>query len=56
MDPQTFTAKLAGGQLEDVFYVYFTDPANLIAKRQVADISAYLDGLPGHSRSSGPSC
>jgi multiple sugar transport system substrate-binding protein len=46
MDPQTFQAKLAGGQLEDVFYVYFTDPANLIAKRQVADISKYLSEFP----------
>ncbi|KXK60542.1 sugar ABC transporter substrate-binding protein [Micromonospora rosaria] len=46
MDPQTFAAKLAGGQLEDVFYVYFTDPANLIAKRQVADISAYVKDFP----------
>ncbi len=46
MDPQTFTAKLAGGQLEDVFYVYFTDPASLIAKRQVADISKYLNEFP----------
>jgi len=46
MDPKTFAAKLAGGQLEDVFYVYFTDPANLIAKRQVADISRYLDDFP----------
>ncbi|TDB85663.1 extracellular solute-binding protein, partial [Micromonospora fluostatini] len=46
MDPQTFAAKLAGGQLEDVFYVYFTDPANLIAKRQVADISAYVRDFP----------
>jgi ABC-type glycerol-3-phosphate transport system substrate-binding protein len=46
MDPQTFSAKLAGGQLEDVFYVYFTDPANLIAKRQVADITEYLDDVP----------
>ena len=46
MDPQTFSAKLAGGQLEDVFYVYFTDPANLIAKRQVADISKYLKEFP----------
>jgi ABC-type glycerol-3-phosphate transport system substrate-binding protein len=42
MDPQTFQAKLAGGQLEDVFYVYFTDPASLIAKHQVSDISKYL--------------
>ncbi|WP_305782453.1 ABC transporter substrate-binding protein [Symbioplanes lichenis] len=46
MDPQTFPAKLAGGQLEDVFYVYFTDPANLIAKRQVSDISKYLQDFP----------
>jgi multiple sugar transport system substrate-binding protein len=46
MDPQTFAAKLAGGQLENVFYVYFTDPANLIAKRQVADITSYLDAFP----------
>jgi len=46
MDPQTFQAKLAGGQLEDVFYVYFTDPAGLIAKRQVADISDYLKDAP----------
>jgi multiple sugar transport system substrate-binding protein len=46
MDPQTFSAKLAGGQLEDVFYVYFTDPAGLIARRQVADISPYLKEFP----------
>src|SRR3954451_6291575 len=46
MDPKTFSAKLAGGQLEDVFYVYFTDPQNLIAKRQVSDITPYLGDLP----------
>ena len=46
MDPQTFPAKLAGGQLEDVFYVYFTDPASLIAKKQVSDISKYLKDFP----------
>jgi ABC-type glycerol-3-phosphate transport system substrate-binding protein len=46
MDPQTFAAKLAGGQLEDVFYVYFTDPANLIARHQVAEISAELADFP----------
>ncbi|GGK80849.1 ABC transporter substrate-binding protein [Mangrovihabitans endophyticus] len=46
MDPQTFPAKLAGGQLEDVFYVYFTDPANLIAKHQVSDVSDYLKDFP----------
>jgi ABC-type glycerol-3-phosphate transport system substrate-binding protein len=41
MDPKTFSSRLAGGQLEDVFYVYFTDPAQLIAKKQVADITDY---------------
>lgn len=46
MDPKTFTTKLAGGQLEDLFYVYFTDPGNLIAKRQVAEITQYLDQVP----------
>lgn len=46
MDPQTFAARLAGGQLEDVFYVYFTDPASLIARRQVAEITPYLAEFP----------
>ena len=46
MDPKTFPAKLAGGQLEDVFYVYFTDPAGLIARRQVMDVSTYLKDYP----------
>lgn len=46
MDPQTFATKLAGGQLEDVFYVYFTDPQGLIAKKQVSDISAQLKDFP----------
>ena len=46
MDPQTFQARLAGGQLENVFYVYFTDPANLIARHQAADITSYIKGNP----------
>ncbi|WP_377267792.1 ABC transporter substrate-binding protein [Peterkaempfera sp. SMS 1(5)a] len=46
MDPQTFSAKLAGGQLENVFYVYYTDPAGLIAKHQVADVTPYLSAFP----------
>lgn len=46
MDPNTFAAKLAGGQLEDVFYVYFTDPAGLIQRHQAADITPYLKGVP----------
>ncbi|MGH3712531.1 MAG: ABC transporter substrate-binding protein [Micromonosporaceae bacterium] len=46
MDPKTFQAKLAGGQLEDVFYVYFTDPAQLVARRQAADITSYVKDVP----------
>jgi multiple sugar transport system substrate-binding protein len=46
MDPKTFATKLAGGQLEDLFYVYFTDPSSLIAKKQVAEITPYLDQVP----------
>ncbi|GJF30928.1 sugar ABC transporter substrate-binding protein [Kitasatospora sp. NE20-6] len=46
MDPKTFAAKLAGGQLEDVFYVYFTDPAGLVQRHQAADISPYVKDVP----------
>ncbi|RLL69231.1 extracellular solute-binding protein [Streptomyces sp. Z26] len=46
MEPETFRTKLAGGKLEDVFYTYFTDPAGLIDKRQVADITDAVKGLP----------
>src|SRR4051812_46437080 len=46
MDPKTFATKLAGGQLEDLFYVYFTDPGSLIQKHQVAEITPYLDQVP----------
>ncbi|MEU4235780.1 extracellular solute-binding protein [Actinoplanes sp. NPDC026619] len=46
MDPATFSAKLAGGQLENAFYVYFTDPAGLIARKQAADITPYVAGFP----------
>lgn len=46
MDPKTFSAKLAGGQLEDVYYVYFTDPAGLIQRRQGADLTQYVKDMP----------
>ncbi|GAA2966829.1 ABC transporter substrate-binding protein [Streptomyces enissocaesilis] len=46
MDPKTFSAKLAGGQLEDLYYVYFTDPAGLIARRQGAEITKYVKNMP----------
>ena len=40
-DPATFDAKLAGGQMDDVFYTYFTDGANVIDSGQAADIQSY---------------
>ncbi|MEC3982353.1 ABC transporter substrate-binding protein [Amycolatopsis sp. H20-H5] len=46
MDPKTFSAKLAGGQLEDVYYVYFTDPAQIIARHQAADITEAAKSVP----------
>ncbi|GAA2828110.1 ABC transporter substrate-binding protein [Crossiella cryophila] len=46
MDPKTFATKLSGGQLEDVFYVYLTDPAQIIARRQAADITDHLKDVP----------
>ena len=46
MDAQTFPAKLAGGQLEDVFHVWFTTPADLIARKQAADLSPYTKEFP----------
>ncbi|MEU6995549.1 extracellular solute-binding protein [Streptomyces sp. NPDC046465] len=47
MDPKTFNAKLAGGKLEDVFYVYFTDTRSLIEKKQAADITDAIKDMPG---------
>lgn len=46
-DPKTFDAKLAGGQMEDVFYVYYTDVAHVIAEGQAADINSYVGGVKG---------
>jgi ABC-type glycerol-3-phosphate transport system substrate-binding protein len=46
MDPKSFSSKLAGGQLEDVYYVYFTDPAQIIARHQAADITEAAKSVP----------
>ncbi|OKH99084.1 sugar ABC transporter substrate-binding protein [Streptomyces sp. CB02923] len=46
MDPKTFNAKLAGGKLEDVFYVYFTDTRGLIDRHQAADITDHVKDMP----------
>jgi multiple sugar transport system substrate-binding protein len=48
-DPKTFEAKLAGGQMENVFYVYDTDVAQVISNGQAADISSYVSGVKGLS-------
>jgi ABC-type glycerol-3-phosphate transport system substrate-binding protein len=45
INPDTFQAKLAGGTMETVFYVYFTDTRKIIAAKQAADISQYVDGV-----------
>ncbi len=46
-DPKTFDAKLAGGQMENVFYVYYTDVAHVISEGQAADISKYVGDVKG---------
>jgi multiple sugar transport system substrate-binding protein len=50
MDAQTFPARLAGGQLEDVFHVWFTTPPDLIARKQAADLSPYVNEFPAISQ------
>jgi multiple sugar transport system substrate-binding protein len=42
-DPKTFDAKLAGGQMEDVFYTYFTDARHVVDIGQAADLTPYLE-------------
>ncbi|MFC1416238.1 extracellular solute-binding protein [Streptacidiphilus cavernicola] len=46
-DPATFNAKLASGKMDDVFYTYFTDAANVIASGQAADIQQYASQIHG---------
>ncbi|KOV95476.1 ABC transporter substrate-binding protein [Streptomyces sp. NRRL B-3648] len=47
-DPKTFDAKLAGGQMEDVFYTYFTDARHVVDVRQAADLTPYLTELKSY--------
>ncbi|WP_129842841.1 extracellular solute-binding protein [Streptomyces sp. RFCAC02] len=46
MEPETFNTRIASGDLEDVFYVYFTDPARLIEQGYAADITDHLADVP----------
>ncbi|MFF3445731.1 extracellular solute-binding protein [Streptomyces sp. NPDC002667] len=48
-DPKTFDAKLAGGQMEDVFYTYFTDVKHVVDVNQAADITSYVKDLKSYS-------
>ncbi|MEZ0067361.1 multiple sugar transport system substrate-binding protein [Streptacidiphilus sp. MAP12-20] len=48
-DPATFNAKLASGKMDDVFYSYFTDGANVVASGQAADIQQYASQIHGLS-------
>ncbi|MCX3059094.1 ABC transporter substrate-binding protein [Streptomyces beihaiensis] len=47
-DPKTFDAKLAGGQMENVFYTYFTDVKHVVDIHQAADITKYVKNLKGY--------
>ncbi|GAB2808779.1 extracellular solute-binding protein [Streptomyces chlorus] len=47
-DPKTFDAKLAGGQMEDVFYTYFTDASHVVDINQAADLTPYVKELKSY--------
>ncbi|MFE4664775.1 ABC transporter substrate-binding protein [Streptomyces sp. NPDC056716] len=47
-DPKTFDAKLAGGQMEDVFYTYFTDVNHVVDIDQAADLTPYIEELESY--------
>ncbi|MFF0312848.1 ABC transporter substrate-binding protein [Streptosporangium sp. NPDC004379] len=44
-EPRTFEAKLAGGQLETVFFVNFPNVGRLVAAGQAADLTPYVGEL-----------
>lgn len=48
-DPKTFDAKLAGGQMENVFYTYFTDAKHVVDINQAADITSYVKNMKGYT-------
>ncbi|MGW3987217.1 ABC transporter substrate-binding protein [Streptomyces sp. NPDC004830] len=47
-DPKTFDAKLAGGQMQDVFYTYFTDARHVVDIDQAADLTPYVKELKSY--------
>ncbi|MEU7057648.1 extracellular solute-binding protein [Streptomyces sp. NPDC046197] len=48
-DPKTFDAKLAGGQMEDVFYTYFTDVRHVVETGRAADLTPYVKELKSYA-------
>jgi multiple sugar transport system substrate-binding protein len=48
-DPATFNAKLASGKMDNVFYTYFTDAANVINSGEAADIQPYASQINDYS-------
>jgi multiple sugar transport system substrate-binding protein len=48
-DPSTFDAKLASGKMDNVFYTYFTDAANVISSGESADIQQYASQINDYS-------
>jgi multiple sugar transport system substrate-binding protein len=46
--PAKFTAQLAAGTEDDVFYTYFTDAATVIASGQAADIQQYTGQIANY--------
>ena len=47
--PAKFTAQLAAGTEDNVFYTAFTDPANVIATGKAADIQSYVSQITNES-------
>jgi multiple sugar transport system substrate-binding protein len=47
--PAKFTAQLAAGTEDNVFYTAFTDPANVIGAGQAADIQSYVKQIANES-------
>jgi multiple sugar transport system substrate-binding protein len=47
--PAKFDAQLAAGTEDNVFYTAFTDPSNVLAANQAADISSYTSQITNYS-------
>ncbi|WP_051451517.1 ABC transporter substrate-binding protein [Actinospica robiniae] len=48
-DPAKFTAQVAAGTEDNVFYTYFTDAQNVISAGQAANIQSYVSQIANYS-------